>query len=228
MTLPQIEILALLAGALAMFAWGRWRHDVVALTVLFIAVAMGLVKPDEAFAGFGHPAVITVAAALVISRAIAGTGVLNTAAAWLAGRAQHPTLLLVLLCLPAAFASAVMNNVAALALIMPAAIAACQAAGRSPSLALMPLSYATVLGGVITLIGTPANVIVSGVRADKLGQGFGLLEFAPIGIPVTLAGVAFIALLGWRLVPQRVAAGRDDHGGVQEYLLETRWKKIPR
>ncbi|WP_300295244.1 SLC13 family permease [Ferrovibrio sp.] len=220
MTLPQIEILALLVVALVLFAWGRWRHDVVALAVLFIAVAIGLVKPDAAFAGFGHPAVITVAAALVISRAIAGTGVLDSATAWLAGKARHPTLLLVLLCLPAALASAVMNNVAALALVMPAAIAACQAAGRSPSLALMPLSYATVLGGVITLIGTPANVIVSGVRADKLGEGFGLLAFAPIGIPVTLAGVAFIALLGWRIVPQRVAAGRDEHGGVQEYLLE--------
>lgn len=225
MTLPQIEILALLAVTLALFVWGRWRHDVVALAVLFIAVAVGLVKPESAFAGFGHPAVITVASALVISRAIAGTGVLDAAATWLAGRARNPTLLLLLLCLPAAFASAVMNNVAALALIMPAAIAACQAAGRSPSLALMPLSYATVLGGVITLIGTPPNVIVSGVRADKLGEGFGLLDFAPIGIPVTLAGVAFIALVGWRIVPQRVAAGRDDHGGVQEYLLEATVEK---
>lgn len=220
MTLPQIEILTLLVVALAMFAWGRWRHDVVALVVLFVAVGLGLVPAHEAFSGFGHAAVVTVAAALIISRAIATTGVLDALANRLAGRAKHPTVLIAVLCLPAAFASAVMNNVAALALILPVAIAACQNAERSPSIVLMPLSYATVLGGVITLIGTPPNVIISGIRADKLGSGFALLDFAPIGIPITLAGIAFIAVVGWRLVPQRVSAGRGRQEGVQEYLLE--------
>mgnify|MGYP001192962292 CR=1 FL=1 len=221
MTQSQIEILILLVVALAMFAWGRWRHDVVALVVLFVAVGLGLVPASEAFTGFGHAAVITVAAALIISRAIATTGVLDALSNRLAGRAKHPTVLIAVLCLPAAFASAVMNNVAALALVLPVAIAACQNAKRSPSIVLMPLSYATVLGGVITLIGTPPNIIISGVRADKLGSGFALLDFAPIGIPVTLAGVAFIAIAGWRLVPQRVKAGEGRQEGVQEYLLET-------
>lgn len=220
MSLPQIEILVLLAGALALFAWGRWRHDVVALVVLFVAIGLGLVPAGEAFSGFGHPAVVTVAAALIISRAIASTGVLDTLADRLAGKAKHPATLIAVLCLPAAFASGLMNNVAALALILPVAIAACQQAQRSPSIVLMPLSYATVLGGVITLIGTPPNVIISGIRADKMGQGFALLEFAPIGIPITLAGVAFIAFVGWRLVPQRVSPRKDNQEGVQEYLLE--------
>jgi di/tricarboxylate transporter len=220
MTLPQIQILALLVAALALFAWGRWRHDVVALTLLFAAVALGLVQPETAFAGFGHPAVITVAAALVISRAVAMTGVLDSVATALARHARHPSLLIALLCLPAALASGFMNNVAALALLMPVALAVCRTAGRSPSIVLMPLGYVTVLGGVITLIGTPANIIVSGVRADKLGEGFRLFDFAPLGLAIMLAGIVFIALIGWRLIPQRVPPGGGRQGGVKEYLLE--------
>jgi di/tricarboxylate transporter len=220
MTLPQIEILLLLAAALVMFAWGRWRHDVVALVVLFVAVGLGLVDADAAFSGFGHPAVITVAAAVVISRAVSMTGILDTLALRLTSRTQNPVLLLILLCLPAGIASGFMNNIAALALVMPVAISVCQNAGQSPSMALMPLSYATVLGGVITLIGTPPNIIISGVRADKLGQGFGLFDFAPVGFAVLLAGVIFVSLVGWRLIPQRIPAGRGGPGRVQEYLLE--------
>lgn len=220
MTLPQIEILGLLVAALALFAWGRWRHDIVALTVLFVAVGLGLVKPDQAFSGFGHPAVITVAAALVISRAISGTGMLDAVALRLTRHSRHPTLLIALLCMPAALASGFMNNIAALALMMPVALAVCRNAEQSPSIVLMPLSYVTVLGGVITLIGTPPNIIVSGVRADKLGEGFRLFEFAPIGLAVTFTGIIFIALVGWRLIPQRAPVGGGSRHGVQEYLLE--------
>src|SRR5690606_39410654 len=118
MTLPQIEILSLLAGALVLFGWGRWRHDVVALAVLFVAVGLGLVKAEEAFAGFGHPAVITVAAAVVISRAISMTGILDRVATRLTARTTNPVLILILLCLPAGIASGFMNNIAALALVM--------------------------------------------------------------------------------------------------------------
>lgn len=220
MTLPQIEILTLLAVALVLFAWGRWRHDVVALVVLFIAVGLGLVKADEAFAGFGHPAVITVAAAVVISRAVSMTGILDRLAVRLTARTTNPILLLVLLCLPAGIASGFMNNIAALALVMPVAIAVCQNAGHSPSMVLMPLSYVTVLGGVLTLIGTPPNIIISGVRADRLGEGFKLFDFAPIGMAVLVTGVIFVAVIGWRLIPQRISAGRTGSGRVQEYLLE--------
>ncbi len=223
MTLPQIEILILLLVALVLFASGRLRHDLVALLVLLVAVILGLVPFDQTFAGFGHPAVITVAAALVVSRAIAATGILDNVASRLAARAKHPFLLIVLLGLPAALASSVMNNVAALALMMPVAIAVSRSAQASPSLTLMPLSFISMLGGLITLIGTPPNVIIATVRADRLGEAFHLFDFAPVGIAVSIAGIAFIALIGWRLVPQRVAARNGGgHEGVQEYLLEAR------
>lgn len=221
MTFEQIAILSLLAVALGLFAWGRWRHDLIALLVLLIAVLLGLVPMDKAFLGFGHPAVVTVAAALIISRAVAKTGLLDDLAARLTNGAKSPARLLLLLCLPAALASSVMNNVAALALFMPVALAICAQAGRSPSLALMPLSYVTMLGGLITLVGTPPNIIVSGIRAERLGQGYALLDFAPVGGGIALAGVLFIALGGWRLVPQRAPVANQD-GGVQDYLLEAR------
>src|SRR3546814_7166504 len=115
MTLPQIETLVLLGLALVLFASGKLRHDLVALLVLFAALVLGLVPFGEAFNGFGHPAVITVAAALVVSRAIAATGILDNLASRLAAKAKHPMLLIVLLGIPAALASSVMNNVAALA-----------------------------------------------------------------------------------------------------------------
>jgi di/tricarboxylate transporter len=223
MTLPQIETLVLLALALVLFASGRLRHDLVALLVLFAALALGLVPFGEAFAGFGHPAVITVAAALVVSRAIAATGILDNLAGRLAAKARNPFLLIVLLGIPAALASSVMNNVAALALMMPVAIAVCRSAHASPSLTLMPLSFISMLGGLITLIGTPPNVIIATVRADRLGEAFHLFDFAPVGLAVSAGGIAFIALIGWRLVPQRIAAGKGaGHEGVQEYLLEAR------
>ncbi|HLT77164.1 MAG TPA: SLC13 family permease [Ferrovibrio sp.] len=220
MTLPQIEILSLLAVALVLFGWGRWRHDVVALAVLFVAVGLGLVKAEEAFAGFGHPAVITVAAAVVISRAISMTGILDRVATRLTARTTNPVLILILLCLPAGIASGFMNNIAALALVMPVAIAVCQNAGHSPSMVLMPLSYITVLGGVLTLIGTPPNIIISGIRADRLGEGFKLFDFAPLGLAILITGTLFVAFIGWRFIPQRISAGRTGSGRVQEYLLE--------
>src|SRR5690606_27111006 len=220
MTLPQIEILSLLAVALVLFGWGRWRHDVVALAVLFVAVGLGLVKAEEAFAGFGHPAVITVAAAVVISRTIYMTGILDRIATLLTARTTNPVLIRILLCLPSGIASGFMNNIAALALVMPVAIAVCQNAGHSPSMVLMPLSYITVLGGVLTLIGTPPNIIISGIRADRLGEGFKLFDFAPLGLAILITGTLFVAFIGWRFIPQRISAGRTGSGRVQEYLLE--------
>jgi di/tricarboxylate transporter len=223
MTLPQIETLALLATALVLFASGRLRHDLVALLVLFAALVLGLVPFGEAFTGFGHPAVITVAAALVVSRAIAATGILDNLTGRLAAKAKNPFLLIVLLGIPEALASSVMNNVAALALMMPVAISVCRSAQVSPSLILMPLSFISMLGGLITLIGTPPNVIIATVRADRLGEAFHLFDFTPVGLAVSAAGIAFIALVGWRLVPQRIAASKGSgHEGVHEYLLEAR------
>ncbi|MEN2979309.1 SLC13 family permease [Tistrella bauzanensis] len=201
MTLDQILISGLLVAALVLFVLGRPRYDLVALSALVAGVVLGLVPADKAFSGFGHDAVITVAAVLAISRALSLTGALEPLTG-LVRRASGSTVTHILaLCGVGAVISAFMNNVGALALLMPIAIQSSTRAGRSPAAVLMPLAFATVLGGMVTLIGTPPNLIVSGFRDRAVGQPFGLLDFAWVGLPVAAAGLVYIAILGWRLIP---------------------------
>ena len=222
MTPDQTLILAILAATVGMFLWGRWRHDMVAAGALLACVLAGLVAPAAAFAGFGHPAVVTVACVLVLSSGLQRTGAVDALTRRVLPGGAGPTLSIAALCVLAAVLSAFMNNVGALALLMPVAV---QIAGRlalPPGKLLMPLAFASILGGTTTLIGTPPNLIISGFRANQSGQGgFAMFDFGLAGVPLTLAGLAFIALLGWRLVPARAqpgAAGFD----TGAYLTEAR------
>lgn len=201
MTFEQIYLLAVLVAALALFIWARWRYDLVAIAVLLAAVLGGAVPFDHAFLGFGHPAVVTVAAVLILSR-----GLQNSGAVELIARHMLPPIASVprhvgLLSGVAAALSAVMNNVGALAILMPAALSSAAAIKRSPSVILMPLSFGSLLGGLVTLIGTPPNIIIAAFRADVSGAPFTMFDFTPVGGAVALAGVAFMALVGWRLIP---------------------------
>ncbi|MBK5927695.1 SLC13 family permease [Rhodobaculum claviforme] len=221
MTQDQMLICAILTATMALFLWGRLRHDVVALAALMACVVAGLVPAAEAFAGFGHPAVITVACVLVLSRGLQTTGAVD----WLArtvlpDKAGRLTSMAALLGLGAAL-SGVMNNVGAMALLMPVAV---QLAGRldlTPGQVLMPLAFGTILGGMTTLVGTPPNLIVSGFRAEAGLGHFAMFDFAPVGAAVAVAGVAFVTLIGWRLVPARKATGSEDFA-TGTYLTEVR------
>lgn len=221
MTTPQILVFAILAATMALFLWGRFRHDVVALLALMACVLTGLVPAADAFAGFGHPAVITVACVLVLSRGLQNTGAVDwLARAALPREAGRITSMAALMGL-GALLSGFMNNVGAMALLMPVAV---QLSGRldlMPGQVLMPLAFGTILGGMTTLIGTPPNLIVSGFRAEAGPGHFSMFDFSPLGVAVALAGVAFVALFGWRLVPARKAAGA---GGFETgtYLTEVR------
>lgn len=209
----------LLVLALILFAWGRWRHDVIALTILVLAVAGGLVAPGEAFLGFGHPAVITVAAVLVFSRALETTGVIGALARLVKSDRPSIAVQVALFCSIGAALSAFVNNVGALAMLMPLAIATARRHNLSPSSILMPLSFATMLGGMTTLIGTPPNIIVSSYRAEAFGSRFALFDFSPVGLAIALLGLAFLTLLGWRLIP-RSRAPIQAFEGVDEYVAE--------
>jgi len=221
LTNPQILIFAILAAMMGLFLWGRFRHDVVALAALLACVIAGLVPSEAAFAGFGHPAVITVACVLVLSQGLRNTGAVDWLARSILPRdAGRITTLLALIGLGAAL-SGFMNNVGAMALLMPIAV---QLSGRldlTPGQILMPLAFGTILGGMTTLVGTPPNLIVSGFREEAgLGQ-FAMFDFAPVGIAVATLGVLFVALIGWRLVPARKsAAGTGFDTGT--YLTEVR------
>ena len=164
----QILISVILCGALVLFLWGRWRHDVVAFLALIIAVVLGLVDVDAAFSGFGHPAVITVAAVLVISRTLQLSGAIDVAAKYTANITDSPLANMAFLTIAGAVLSAFMNNVGALALLMPLAMRT----AHSPTQVLMPLSFGTILGGMMTEIGTPPNIIIAAYRQDITGHGF--------------------------------------------------------
>ncbi len=221
MTHPQAFILLILVAAVGMFMWGRWRHDMVALGALLACVFAGLVPSADAFAGFGHPAVITVACVLVLSRGLQTTGAIDAVTQRLLPKSAGQTLTIAALTGLGALLSAFMNNVGALALLMPVAIQIASRQGLPPGRVLMPLAFGSILGGMTTLIGTPPNLIVSGFRAGIGAGGFSMFDFTPVGLAVAAGGVLFVALIGWRLVPARERAGAEgfDTGA---YLTEAR------
>ena len=207
MTTDQILILTILTITVAMFLWGRWRHDMVGAGALLACVLAGLVPPLEAFAGFGHPAVITVACVLVLSRGLQISGVVDALTRTVLPTQAGAALSMAALIGLGAVLSAFMNNIGAMALLMPVAIQMAKRLNLTPGQTLMPLAFGTILGGMTTMIGTPPNMIVAGFRDETGSESFSMFDFTQVGLPVALAGLAFILLLGPRLVPARKQAG---------------------
>lgn len=202
MTLDQALLLVLLAVLLGLFAWGRWRYDVVAFAGLLAAAAVGLVPVGQMFSGFGHPATVTVAMVLVISRALQNAGTVDLFTRRLRLESAPVGVHIGVFAGIAGALSTVMNNIGALALMMPAAVQSSAKAGRPVALYLMPLSFAAILGGLVTLIGTPPNIIVAAFREEIAGKPFGMFDFTPVGGAVALAGIMFVSFVGWRLIPK--------------------------
>lgn len=206
---------------LGLFVWGKIRHDFVALIALFVLVILGLIPPDKAFSGFGHPAVITVAAVLIIGSALEHSGLIDILGKWVSKIGNNRTLQILTLSLVVGLASAFMNNVGALAILMPVAINLAKKSGSSPSYLLMPIAFASLLGGMTTLIGTPPNIIIASLRAQEMGEPFGMFDFAPVGFGVMLVGILFIALLGWRFIPKRKSQKSElESFRIEDYITE--------
>jgi di/tricarboxylate transporter len=221
MTQDQILLFTLFGGVFALLLWGRFRYDMVAFGALLLAVVLGLVPPEAAFAGFGHPAVVVVALVLVISAGLVRSGAVLLITRTLVDASRSLGAHIAIMGGVAGVLSAFMNNVAALALLMPVDIATARKAGRSPSLSLMPLSFATILGGMVTLIGTPPNIIIATFREDALGAPFAMFDFAPVGVVAAVAGLLFVALVGWRLIPNRDSGlGADPLAELKPYIAE--------
>lgn len=218
---PSTLVFIVLGLTLVAFIWGRFRYDLVALAALLGSVMLGLVPADEAFAGFGHPAVITVAAVLVLSRGFERSGVVDVIANQVLKVGERLMLQLLVLVGTVVVLSGVMNNVGALALLLPVAMRLAREHNTSPSLLLMPLAFGSLLGGLTTLIGTPPNIIISAYRGNITGESFGMFSFSPVGIAVALIGLAFIVLVGWRLTPKRSGqSAADDMFDTANYLVE--------
>jgi len=222
MTTDQIVLFAIFALLFGFLLWGRWRYDLVAFVALLVAVIAGVVPADQAFSGFGHPAVVIIALVLVVSRGLTNSGAIDLLTRHLLTGSQSIARHIALTSAIGAGLSAPMNNVAALALLMPVDIQAAAKAKRSPALTLMPLSFATILGGLITLIGTPPNIIIASFREKALGAPFGMFDFAPVGLACAVVGVAFVAFIGWRLIPAE--RGKTDTGAelmkLEDYIAE--------
>lgn len=224
MTNAQTTIFLILTVTVLMFLWGRWRHDMIAIASLLACVLLGLVPSAEAFAGFGHPAVITVACVLVLSAGLQSTGAVDVLAQRLLPTSSGPTLTIAALTTLGAVLSAFMNNVGALALLMPLALQIAVKLELPPGKVLMPLAFGSILGGMTTMIGTPPNLIVAGFRRETGQDSFAMFDFTAVGLAVAAVGVVFIALLGWRLVPARKQADSDSFD-TGTYLTEARLAK---
>ncbi len=221
MSYEQIIILTILTITVVLFIWGRWRHDIVALVALLACVFARIVPVEQAFHGLGHPAVITVACVLILSSGLQATGAVDMLAQRLLPKSAGLFPSLAALVGLGAVLSSFMNNVGAMALLMPVAVQMAAKHKIPAGKILMPLAFGTILGGMTTLIGTPPNLIVSGFRKEVAGNAFGMFAFTPVGIAVAGSGVLFLILLGWRLVPARKeAAGVSFDTGT--YMTEAR------
>ena len=224
MTPDMARLFGLLIFVFLFLIWGRWRYDLVAFVALLAALLMGLVPKEQAFSGFGHPATIIIALVLVVSRGLFNSGVIEILARYFVDASRRLASHVAIMSGLAASLSAVMNNVAALALLMPLDLQAAKKSGRSPSLSLMPLSFASILGGMVTLIGTPPNIVVAEFRGDALGEPYRMFDFAPVGLACAVVGVAYVALIGWRLLPvsRQSADAAQELFDLADYIAEVR------
>lgn len=215
--------LAILGVTIGLFLYGRWRHDVVAIAALLACTATGIVSGPNAFLGFSHPAVVTVVGVLILSDTLERTGIVDVIAEHALPKTQSHTLAILSVTALGAFFSAFMNNVGALALLMPIALQTAQRLNMPPGHMLMPLAFGTILGGLTTLIGTPSNLIVSSFRrqATSDGAGFAMFDFTPVGGTVAVVGVLFISWIGPKLIPKRLQTGATGFDAAT-YLTETR------
>jgi len=221
MTTPQYLSIALLVAMMAMFVWGRFRYDITAMLALLAGLALGIVKPKEAFTGFSDDIVIIVGSALVISAAVQRSGMVERALALIAGRVTRIRTQLFVLTASVGVTSALVKNVGALAMLMPVAFQMAKKNKASPSVFLMPMSFASLLGGLMTLVGTSPNIIVSRVRQDMVGQPFRMFDYFPTGFGLLVIGLIFLRF-GYRLLPRdrRGVPTMGEALDIKDYVTE--------
>lgn len=213
-------ILALLMAA---FIWGRYRYDVVAAAALLMSITVGIVPAREAFTGFADDIVIIVGSALVVSAAISRSGIMDIALRRLSPEKRGPRTQLIMLVIIVAMLSAFIKNIGALAIMIPVAIQMARKSRVSPSRFLMPMSFASLLGGLMTQIGTSPNIIVSRVREEITGQPFTMFDYTPVGAAVAVTGIIFLGM-SYRLLPERVRekTSMDEAVKIKNYTTEAK------
>jgi di/tricarboxylate transporter len=223
MTHQQILVFAIIAATMALFIWGRLRYDMVALLALLAGVFTGLVPHDKAFTGFSDDIVIIVGSALVVSAGLARSGVLEVAMARVAPNLNSVQAQVVVLVASVTLLSAFVKNIGALAMMIPIAMQMARRSEAAPSCYLMPMSFGALLGGLVTMIGTSPNIIVSRMRAEIVGEPFRMFDYAPVGLGLALLGIVFLSF-AYRLLPSRreAGAGLDAALDISDYVTEAR------
>ena len=224
MTHDQALAFGLIGGTIALFIWGRLPYDLVALGALLVGLLIGIVPPEHAFEGFSSEIVIIIAAALVVSEAIARSGVVESAMRPILPKLRTTQRQVTVLSGAVLVLSMVSKNVGALAILMPVALQVARRTGTSPSALLMPMAFASLMGGLVTLVGTSPNIIIAGVRSQLLGKPFGLFDYTPVGLSISVLGILFLSV-GWRLLPRgRQAASSMEAAftSIEEYTAEAR------
>jgi di/tricarboxylate transporter len=224
MSIDQYILFSLIGLIFVFLIWGRIRYDIVAFSSLVAAFILGVIPQDQVFSGFGHPAVVIIALVLIVSRGLSLSGAVELLARWMVDSSRSLQSHIGTIAGISAALSAVMNNVAALALLMPVDMQAARRAKRSPALSLMPLSFASILGGMVTMIGTPPNIVIATFREDALGEAYSMFDFTPVGLVVAITGVLYVALAGWRLIPvdRRKRDTTRELEEVNNYVSEAR------
>ncbi|MEP4770369.1 MAG: SLC13 family permease [Roseibium sp.] len=224
MTAEMLLVFALLAATIALFVSDRLRMDVIAIMLILALMLTGVLSASEALAGFGDPLVILIAGLFVVGEGLFRTGIAFSIGNWLVGMAgTSETRLLVLLMLVVALLSAFMSNTGAVAIFIPVALNLAVRAGVAKSRLLLPMAYAASIGGMLTLIGTPPNLVVTTELSRNGYEPFGFFSFAPVGLLVLGASIIFILTVGSRLLPREEVTGADastDHPTLED-LVET-------
>ena len=221
MTQPQIFAFLILGGMMLLFIWGRLRYDIVAMVALLASIAAGTVDPKDAFLGFSDDIVIIVGSALVVSAAVSRSRIVETVLGWVEQRVTRVRSQLTVLVGTVTLLAALVKNIGALAMLIPAAIKMAKRSKTSPSVFLMPMSFGSLLGGLITLVGTSPNIIVSRVREQMTGEPFAMFDYAPVGLGLSLAGLIFLRF-GYRLLPRdrHAAATLGEALNIADYNTE--------
>ena len=223
----QILLCSLLAVLVFLFIWGRLRYDAVALLMLAVFLVLGFVSPQEAFSGLGHPAVITVILVLLISKGLEKSGLIGWVGLKLENIVHSQIQFQILICLTAAILSSFMNNIGAMAMLLPIALGISKKMEWNPSAILMPLAFASILGGMNTKIGTPPNIIISEMRAEYSGIGFNFFDFSYLGFPLTFFGIILITFLSYKILSKR--NNKENYKpliDLDEYLMEMKIYKL--
>ncbi|MGH6925863.1 MAG: SLC13 family permease [Propylenella sp.] len=221
MTIQQGLAFAVIFGMMGFFVWGRYRYDLVAMAALFVAVVVGIVPADEAFTGYSDDIVIIVGSALLVSAAVARSGIVEQVLRRIGRYITSQRIMIIVLVGAVTLLSAFVKNIGALAMLMPVAFQLARRTNTPPSYLLMPMAFGSLMGGTMTLIGTSPNVIVSQMRENLIGQPFRMFDFTPVGLSIAAIGVAFLAF-AFRLLPadRKGAASIDAAFSIRSYTTE--------